>query len=160
MSAGRAPACTVVDDLGELRDYVGAALGTTAWHRLDQTSIDTFARVTDDEQWIHVDPARAADGPFGTTIAHGFLTLSLCAGFVGQVLEVRNVGMLVNYGLDRVRFPSPVPAGSDVRGHAELLSLDAAAGGLQAVIRMTIEVRDAAKPACVADTVVRLLPRT
>ena len=141
--------------LDELRAKVGEPLGTSAWHTIDQDAIDTFARVTRDEQWIHIDPQRAASGPFGTTVAHGFFTLSMCARFVHECLAVSDARMAINYGVDRVRFPSPVPAGARVRGHAELASLDDVPGGAQAVIRITIETDAGPKPACVADTVVR-----
>ncbi len=143
--------------LGELRAKVGAQLGTSAWHTVDQEMIDTFARVTRDEQWVHVDRDRAAAGPFGTTIAHGYLSLSLCSRFLEECLDVRGVGMALNYGVNRVRFPSPVPAGARVRGRAELLSLDPVPGGSQAVIRVTVETDGGHKPACVADLVVRYL---
>jgi len=146
---------TTLARIEELRDAVGSRLGVSPWQTLDQAAIDGFAEVTGDRQWIHVDPERAASGPFGTTIAHGFLTLSLCAPIIEQTLEVRATGMQVNYGLEKVRFPAPVPAGSRVRGAVELAALDEVAGGVQATLRITIEVEQQPKPACVADALVR-----
>jgi acyl dehydratase len=146
---------TTVADLDALRAKVGSPLGVSAWRAVDQAAIDDFARVTGDAQWIHVDPRRAAAGPFGTTIAHGYLTLSLCSAFLTELLEVRSARMAVNYGLDRVRFPAPVLVGSRVRGAGTLASVDDVADGARAVIRMTVEVEGAAKPACVADLVVQ-----
>lgn len=141
--------------IDELPARVGEPLGTSEWRLIEQSAIDAFGAVTGDEQWIHVDPARAAQGPFGTTIAHGFLTLSLCAAFVEQAFEVRGTSMQVNYGLERVRFPSPVPVGSRVRGAVELASATEIEAGVQAVVRVTVEVEGGAKPACVADLVIR-----
>jgi acyl dehydratase len=139
----------------ELRSRIGEQLGTSAWHAIDQESIDQFAELTRDEQWIHVDARRAATGPFGRTIAHGYLTLSLCSWFLAQCLDVHGVQTVINYGIDRVRFPSPVPTGARVRGHAQLLSLEDVQGGAQAVIRITVETDCSEKPSCVADVVVR-----
>ena len=145
----------VVATPAELLDRVGARLGASAWRTVDQASIDAFAEVTGDRQWTHVDPERAAGGPFGTTVAHGFLTLSLCAAFLDAALAVEHAGMQVNYGLDRVRFPAPVPAGARVRGVVELLRAQAIAGGVQAALGVTVEVEGGEKPACVAELVVR-----
>lgn len=139
----------------ELRHKVGEDLGTSAWHTVDQQAIDLFARVTRDEQWIHMDTQRAARGPFGGPIAHGFLTLSLCSWFLAECLAVDGVEMVINYGLNRVRFPAPVPAGARVRGHAHLLSLEDVPNGAQAVIRITVETDGWDKPSCVAEFVVR-----
>lgn len=148
---------TVVDGVSGLADHVGAHLGRTAWRIVDQASISLFADLTDDHQWIHVDPERAAAGPFATTIAHGFLTLSLCARFLFDILEVRGAGMVINYGVDRVRFPAPVPSGARVRGSAELVSVEEVGGGMQAVVRTVVEIEGSSKPACVADLVIRVL---
>ena len=153
------PTRTVVAAPAHLHDRVGQRLGVSAWRAVDQESIDLFATVTGDRQWIHVDPRRAASGPFGTTIAHGFLSLSLCAAFVDDALAVENAGMQVNYGLDRVRFPAPVPVGSRVRGVVDLLRVQEVAGGVQAVVGITVEVAGGAKPACVAELVIRFLDR-
>lgn len=150
----------VVATPAELLDRVGARLGASAWRVVDQAAIDAFAEVTGDRQWIHVDPELAASGPFGTTIAHGFLTLSLCAAFLDEALSVEDVGMQVNYGLDRVRFPAPAPAGSRMRGVVELVRAEAIASGVQAVLRVTVEIAGAEKPACVAELVVRFLDGT
>jgi len=143
-------------DLDELRGAVGQPLGTSEWHVVDQARIDAFADATGDHQWIHVDPDRAASGPFGTTIAHGFLTLSLAPLLTGEIYRVRGVRMGVNYGLNRVRFPAPVPSGSRVRGSGELAEVTGVAGGVQLVVRLTVEAEGVAKPVCVADSVVRL----
>ncbi len=143
-------------DLDELREAVGQALGTSGWHVVDQARIDAFADATGDHQWIHVDPDRAASGPFGTTIAHGFLTLSLAPLLLGEIYAVGGVRMGVNYGLNRVRFPAPVPSGSRVRGSGELAEVTEVDGGVQLVVRLTVEAEGVAKPVCVADSVVRL----
>lgn len=143
--------------LDELGAMVGASLGTTSWVEIDQTSIDSFARITRDEQWIHSDPRRAAAGPFGGPIAHGFLTLALCSHFVSECLEVDGVSMAINYGLERVRFPAPVPAGSRVRGQAELTAFDTIPTGAHAVIRVTVNIETGGKPACVADIAMRFV---
>jgi acyl dehydratase len=142
-------------ELNRLPELVGTALGTSDWRTIDQAAVDAFAEVTGDRQWIHVDPERAAAGPFGTTVAHGFLTLSLCAPILAEALEVAGASMQVNYGLERVRFPAPVPTGARVRGAVELVAADEIAGGVQSVLRVTVEVDGQQKPACVADVVVR-----
>jgi acyl dehydratase len=143
--------------LEQLQTKIGEPVGMSSWHTIDHGMIDRFAHVTRDEQWIHIDPRRAAASPFGTTIAHGFLILSLCSHFLEECLEVRGVTMALNYGLNRVRFPSPVPSGARVRGQAALISLESIPGGAQAVIRMTIEHDRGDKPACVAELVARYL---
>ena len=145
----------VVDGLDGLRSVAGAVLGPTPWLRIDQPRIDGFADVTGDHQWIHVDPERAKDSPFGSTIAHGYLTLSLCNYFLPQLLVVRNVAMGVNYGADRVRFPTPVRVGSRIRGRGEVLACVEVGGGVQATIRVTAEIEGSDKPACVVDAVHR-----
>ena len=142
--------------LDELRGAVGEPLGTSGWHVVDQARIDAFADATEDHQWIHVDPERAKAGPFGTTIAHGFLTLSLLPALMGDIYKVEGVRMGVNYGLNRVRFPAPVPSGSRVRGSGELAEVTEVDGGIQAVVRVTVEAEGQAKPVCVAESVVRL----
>ncbi|WP_235883717.1 MaoC family dehydratase [Saccharopolyspora elongata] len=154
-SGGAAP--FTVDGLDELRASVGTTLGPTAWLPIDQARIDGFADVTGDHQWIHVDPVRARESAFGSTIAHGYLTLSLCNYFLPQLLSVRGVSMGVNYGADRVRFPAPVPAGSRIRGRGEVLACIDVPGGVQATIRITVEVEGQAKPACVVETLNRWL---
>jgi acyl dehydratase len=136
-----------------LADLVGAELGPTAWLEVTQQRIDAFAAATDDPQWIHVDRDRAASGPFGTTIAHGFLTLSLCLPLLHEVLPERGGGMALNYGLNRVRFPAPVPSGSRIRGRFRVLSLEATALGERATIEATVECEGVDKPVCVAELV-------
>ena len=138
-----------------LRDKVGEHLASSDWITVDQARIDLFAAATGDHQWIHVDPLRAAKGPFGTTIAHGFLTLSLLPEIAQSALAIDDVKMSVNYGLNRVRFMAPVPAGSRVRGHLKLKSFEDIQGGAQLVTEVTIEREGADKPACVAETVAR-----
>ncbi|MBF6451123.1 MaoC family dehydratase [Nocardia elegans] len=145
----------VIDGLNGLRSAAGAVLGPTAWLRIDQPRIDGFADVTGDHQWIHVDPERARHSPFKSTIAHGYLTLSLCNYFLPQLITVNNVAMGVNYGADRVRFPAPVRVGARIRGRGEVLSCVEVAGGVQATIRITAEIEGFDKPACVVDAVHR-----
>ncbi|MGH8987025.1 MAG: MaoC family dehydratase [Acidimicrobiales bacterium] len=134
---------------------VGSHLGYSDWVLVDQGRIDRFADATGDHQWIHVDPERAAQGPFGTTIAHGFLTLSLVPLLLAQVVRVEGVALGVNYGCNRVRFPAPVPAGSEVRVGASVASAEEVPGGIQVVLDVTVEIRGADKPSCVAQLVVR-----
>ena len=143
----------------DLREHVGDALGPTEWVVVDQERINQFAEATGDHQWIHVDVERAtAESPFGGPIAHGYLTLALANLFLPQLLSVETFSAGLNIGLDKVRFPSPVPAGSKIRGSGEIVSAVEAGGGVQVVVRVTIEAEGATKPACVADTVSRFLP--
>jgi acyl dehydratase len=135
--------------VSELRELVGEELGPTSWIDMPQERIDAFAGATDDPQWIHVDPARAADGPFGTTIAHGFLTLSLCVPMLYELFPPSERAM-VNYGVNRVRFPAPVPSGSRIRGRFKVLSVDGSRGTIEA----TVECEGVEKPVCVAELVV------
>ena len=141
--------------LADLAERVGEEIGVGDWTCVDQARIDAFARATGDEQWIHVDPARAAAGPFGATVAHGFLTLSLLSELFASALTIADVRMGLNYGLNRVRFPSPVPVGSRLRAHCRLLAFEAVAGGAQLVVEVTVEREGGAKPACVAEWVTR-----
>jgi acyl dehydratase len=134
---------------------VGDTFGPTRWLEVTQERIDAFADATDDRQSIHVDPASAADGPFGSTVAHGFLTLSLLVPLWNDVFT--HDGVTLNYGLNRVRFPGPVPSGSRIRARFEVVALDAVAGGEQATIAATVEREGSDKPACVAELVLRLL---
>lgn len=136
-----------------LRDLVGQELATSDWLVVDQQRIDQFAQATGDHQWIHVDPARAAAGPFGTTIAHGFLTLSLLPALGESALAIDDVRMGVNYGLNKVRFIAPLPCGSRVRGHFKLLGFEAIKGGAQLTMQVTLEREGGAKPVCVAESV-------
>ncbi len=142
--------------LDDLRAAVGTELGTSDWIPIDQDRVDRFAEATGDHQWIHTDPERAAAGPFGTTIAHGFLTLSLLPVIAGSVLQVDGVRMGVNYGTDKVRFPAAVPVGSRVRGRVELVGVTDVPGGVQVVTRVTVERDGGDKPVCVAESVSRL----
>jgi len=141
--------------LEDLRSLVGETVGTSEWIVVDQPRIDQFAQATGDHQWIHVDPVRAAAGPFGATIAHGFLTLSLLPLMGETAFDIADVRMGVNYGLNRVRFPNPVREGSRVRGHFKLLAWEPLDGGAQLVTEVTVELEGADKPACVAETVSR-----
>jgi len=135
-----------------LSELVGVELGPTSWLEVTQERIDAFAAATDDPQWIHTDPVRAAEGPFGATIAHGFLTLSLCVPMLYEALPATG-GMVVNYGVNKVRFPAPVPAGSRIRGRFRVLGLEQAALGDRATIEATVECEGVDKPVCVAELV-------
>lgn len=137
---------------------VGERFGPTVWVEIEQDRIDLFAKATDDHQWIHVDPERAKDGPFGGTIAHGYLTMSLVNRFLPELVEVRGVSMGINIGTDNLRFLNPVRAGSRIRGVGELVKAEEAKGGVQAVVRVTVEIEGAEKPACVVDTISRFYP--
>jgi acyl dehydratase len=148
---------TVFDDLAAVQAAVGRHLGHSDWLEITQDRIDRFAEATGDHQWIHVDPERAKDGPFGTTIAHGYLTLSLSNLFLPQIVEVRGVSMGVNYGTGKVRFPAPVPVGSRVRGGAELAAVSEIPGGVQTTMVVTIEIEGGTKPACVIEAISRYL---
>ncbi|MER7998894.1 MaoC family dehydratase [Streptomyces sp. NPDC095613] len=140
----------------ELCAGAGTRLGHSDWLEIDQKRIDLFAEATGDHQWIHVDPEAAAAGPFGTTIAHGYLTLSLLPVFVPQILRVENVKMAINYGTNKVRFPSPVPVGSRLRASGVLAEVtDGGEGGVQVVARITVEREGGDKPVCVAESVSR-----
>ncbi|MEE1832725.1 MaoC family dehydratase [Streptomyces sp. SP17KL33] len=139
----------------ELKAAVGESLGYSDWLEVDQKRIDLFAEATGDHQWIHVDPEKAAAGPFGTTIAHGYLTLSLLPLFVPQVLKVDNVKMGVNYGTNKVRFPAPVPVGSRLRATATLQDVTEVGGGVQVTAAVVVEREGGEKPVCVAESVSR-----
>jgi acyl dehydratase len=149
---------TVFKQPQELFSAVGAELGASDWLELDQQRINLFADATGDHQWIHVDPERAKDGPFGKCIAHGYLTLSLVNLFLPQIVDVQGISMGVNVGCDRIRFPAPVPVGSRVRGSGELISVEEIKGGVQAVVRVTVEIEGNDRPGCVADTISRYFP--
>jgi acyl dehydratase len=139
--------------VSNLADLIGDELGPTSWIEVSQERIDAFAAATDDPQWIHVDPERAAAGPYGTTIAHGFLTLSLCVPMLYEVLPASGE-MAVNYGANRVRFPAAVPAGSRIRGRFRVIAVDPARHGQRATIEATVECEGVEKPVCVAQLVV------
>ena len=142
--------------LDDLRAAVGTEVGHGRWLDVSQERIDKFADATGDHQWIHVDPERAASGPFGGTIGHGFLSLSLLPALTDGLTTVDGVTIGVNYGLNKVRFPAPVPVGSRVRGRVELLSVDDVPGGVQLTSRVTVEREGGDKPVCVAETITRL----
>jgi acyl dehydratase len=146
---------TVFGDLAELVSAVGADLGPTDWLEVDQKRIDQFAQATDDHQWIHVDPERAVDGPYGGTVAHGLLTLSLLPHFMHLLYRVDNVAMAINYGFNKVRFITPVPVGSRLRASSKLTAVTELAGGAQATLTTTIEVEGSDKPAAVVESIVR-----
>jgi acyl dehydratase len=149
---------TTIERPDLLLESVGKHLGFSDWLTIDQQRIDQFAEATGDHQWIHVDPQRAAQGPFGKTIAHGYLTLSLANLFLPEIMQVNNVSMGVNYGAERVRFPAPVPVGSRVRGGGEVIAAEEVKGGVQVVVRMTIEIEHGDRPGCVIDTISRFYP--
>ncbi|MFG2116431.1 MaoC family dehydratase [Streptomyces sp. NPDC048718] len=139
----------------ELRAAVGEQLGYSDWLEIEQDRIDRFADATGDHQWIHVDPERAAAGPFGRTIAHGYLTLSLLPALVPQVMRVEGMKMGLNYGTEKVRFPAPVPVGSRLRATAVLTEVREAGGGVQVTAKVTVEREGGDKPVCVAESVSR-----
>jgi acyl dehydratase len=141
----------------ELAAAVGKSLGASDWLGVDQQQIDRFADATDDHQWIHVDVPRATAGPFANTIAHGYLTLSLVNALLPQLISVPTAAVAINSGCHKVRFPAPVPAGSRIRALGELAAVEVVAGGVDVVVRVTIEIEGHAKPACVAETVRRFL---
>lgn len=146
---------TVFDAPADLLAAVGQELGHTDWMTIDQDRINLFADATGDHQWIHVDPEQAKDGPFGATIAHGYLTLALTNLFQPQLLEVTNISMGVNYGANKVRFPAPVPVGSNVRGTGTITSAEEIPGGVQTVVTLMVEVEGGAKPACIVESISR-----
>jgi acyl dehydratase len=150
---------TIFETPAELAAKVGQHLGHSAWMEVAQERIQLFADATDDHQWIHVDPERAKQGPFGAPIAHGYLTLSLVNRFLPEIVEVRGISMGVNYGADRIRFPAPLKVGSRIRGGAELIEVENTRdGGVQAKIRVTVEIEGGERPACVVDTISRYYP--
>ena len=146
---------TVFAGLAELTAAEGAELGPTDWLVLDQARVDQFAMATDDHQWIHVDPERAASGPYGGTIAHGLLTLSLLPRFMHDLYRVDGVAMAINYGFNKVRFITPVPTGARVRAASKITSVAEVSEGVQATLTTTIEVEGSAKPAAVVESIVR-----
>jgi acyl dehydratase len=148
---------TVLNGPDDVRAHLGSHLGYSEWITVEQDRVNLFADATGDHQWIHVDVDRAATGPFGAPIAHGYLTLSLSNFFLPQIVEVQGFSAGVNYGVDKVRFPSPVKVGSRVRAGAELTAVSDVTGGLQTTIVITIEVEGSAKPACVIESLSRWL---
>ncbi|KJK34990.1 enoyl-CoA hydratase [Lentzea aerocolonigenes] len=147
---------TAVNGLEELKALAGQDLGHTDWLQIDQGRVDTFADATDDHQWIHTDPERAATGPFGTTIAHGYLTLALLIPLMSELLEVSGVRMSINYGLEKVRFPAPVPVGAKIRLQGQVAAVEEVKGdGVQITIDFTVQIEGSDKPACVARGIYR-----
>lgn len=138
----------------------GTILGPTEWLAIEQDRVNGFAEVTGDHQWIHVDVERAKDGPFGGTIAHGYLTMSLVNYFLPQLIEVRGFAHAVNVGADRLRFLAPVKVGARIRGVGEIVSVEEIKGAIQSVVRVTVEIEGSEKPACVVDTISRYFPET
>lgn len=145
---------TKLDEPADLLKLVGHRLGTTEWMKITQQQVDTFADATGDHQWIHSDPARAEKGPFKGTIAHGYLTLSLTPAVISAVLQIRELTAALNYGLNRVRFPAPVPVGSQVRATVSVMSARQKTSGVESVFSVTYEVDGQQRPACVAEVIV------
>lgn len=139
----------------QLLSLEGKTIGTTEWLTISQQRINLFAEATNDHQWIHVDEERAAKGPFGACIAHGYLTMSLASDFLDQLMTIENLAMGVNYGCNKIRFPAPVPVGSQVRGRGDVISVEKIGEAYQAVIRVTIEIEGSERPGCVIDTISR-----
>ncbi|GLB63935.1 MaoC family dehydratase [Dietzia sp. NCCP-2495] len=144
---------TVFEGLDQIEAAIGTHIGYSEWMEITQERVDAFADATGDHQWIHVDPARAADGPYGTTIAHGYLTLSLLPVLGAEILDIRGFSMMINYGLEKVRFPAAVPVGSRIRAGIELTSLQRKASGIQLNSVVTVEIEGGDRPALVAETV-------
>ena len=135
----------------------GVDLGSTEWFEVTQDRIDLFAEATGDHQWIHIDPEKAKDGPFGTTIAHGYLTLSMTNLFLPDLLQVEQVSMGVNYGVNKVRFPSPVVEGSRIRASGTIIEVTEISGGVQAIVSLIVEIENGNKPACIVESISRFL---
>lgn len=149
---------TVFETPFELKERVGEVLGQSDWLQIDQERINLFAEATGDHQWIHVDPVKAKEGPFGCCIAHGYLTLSLVNLFLPQIIDVQGISMGVNYGCEGIRFPSAVKVGARVRGVGELVAVEEVKGGIQSTVRVTVEIEGETRPACVVNTISRYYP--
>jgi acyl dehydratase len=150
---------TIFENPAALLEATGKHLGESAWLEITQERVNQFAEATGDHQWIHVDPEKAKDGPYGGTIAHGYLTLSLVNLFLPELLEVRNVSMGVNYGMDKTRFPAAVPVGARIRGVGEIVAVEEVKNGaVQVTVRVSVEVEGGDRPACVVDTISRFVP--
>jgi acyl dehydratase len=147
---------TTINGMDELKGSVGSELGVSDWHEVTQEAIDEFAQVTGDHQWIHVDVDRAKDSPFGGTIAHGYYTLSLAPMFSEQILNLDGFAFGVNYGLNKVRFPAPMPVGANVRMRGELTEVTDIPGGAQVLMTLTFEREGGEKPVCVAESLARV----
>ena len=143
----------IMNGADELKSLVGEHLGYSPWVDITQEQVNMFAEATGDHQWIHVDPVKAAEGPFGATIAHGYLTLSLANCFLPELIEVQQVSMGVNYGTEKIRFPSPVTVDSNIRATGEIIQVEENKGGYKATIRVTITAEGAERPACIVDTI-------
>ncbi|MGV0643712.1 MaoC family dehydratase [Mycolicibacterium sp. XJ2546] len=143
--------------VAEFQAHVGEHLGYSGWRGVTQKEIDLFAEATGDHQWIHVDTEKAAKGPYGKTIAHGYLTLSLVPVLVQQIYQVTGLSMQVNYGVDKLRFPAPVPVDSRIRAGAELIKVERTGTGARATVRVTVEVEGSDRPACVVDTIAAMV---
>jgi acyl dehydratase len=152
---GEARQPKIINGIDELRELEGTSLGTSDWQTVQQANIDAFARLTGDEQWIHVDPERAKSGPFGATVQHGFLTLGVSTGLLWSVCTVEGFAVILNYGLNTVRFPAPLKVGSRFRMKVDLADLTELDGGVEVVYHLTYEVDGESKPGCVADLVFR-----
>ncbi len=149
---------TTITSPDALLDMVGSDLGTSDWVQIPQSDVDAFANATKDQQWIHVDPVRAAAGPFGATIVHGYMTLAMLVPLLHNAFQVDGVAMGINYGLNRVRFPAPTPVGSRVRARARLVAAERVSGAVQAIVDATVEAEGVDKPVCVAQSIVRYYP--
>ncbi len=146
------PYHTKFNHLADLKDWIGKELGLTDWHVIDQESINTFARITDDEQWIHIDVEKSKQySPYKTTVAHGFMVLSLASKFCYETFSIEDVGMGVNYGLDKVRFPNATPVGASVRGRISLMEYEEKQGGARYKMKVVFEQKGQEKPSCVAE---------
>lgn len=148
---------TVFEHPSELLDAVGRELGVSEWLQIDQERVNLFADATGDHQWIHVDPERAKTGPFGSTIAHGYLTLALSNYFLPSLIDVKKISMGINYGMNKVRFPAPVRVGQRIRATARVAEAEAIRGGVQVVIVITMEIEGSDRPGCVIESVTRYL---
>ena len=146
---------TVIDGVDAFHEWAGKELGHSEWQTITQERVNLFAEATDDHQWIHVDPERAESGPFGVAIAHGYLTLSLAPVLLNKIIRVDNMKFGVNYGCGKVRFPTPVPVGSELRMGASVSGVEEVEGGVQVAYDLVFEVKDTAKPACVAQVIYR-----
>lgn len=149
---------TIMENPQDLLGKEGLIIGPSDWMEITQERVNTFADATGDHQWIHVDEERAKTGPFGATIAHGYLTLSLASKLMPEIFEITNVSMGINYGTEKVRFINPVKVGSRIRGHGEFIEIKEVKGGYQSTLRVTIEIEGEDKPACVVDSISRYYP--
>lgn len=144
--------------VAELAGAVGEHIGCSEWHTVSQPAVHLFAEATGDHQWIHTDPVRAEKGPFGRTIAHGYFIVALIPKLVGEIYRVHGVDLVVNYGIDRLRFPAPVPVGSAIRARATIMDVVPSEHGMRVTDRVTVEIAGSAKPACVVDTIALFVP--